>query len=464
MKRILIPGSILVIIIVVGLILIIGKKGNNRPVAESFSLTTEEETPVLVPLTGSDSDGDSLSFHIVGGPSHGSLHGTEPNLIIYTPEKNFNGRDSVSFKADDGRAQSDAAVVTIMVTGVNDPPVAADDTVEVSEDTPVVLIDVLANDTDVDNDRLVVLGVTQGAHGSVTISTNNQLTYTANKNFYGADSFDYTVSDGKGGTDTARVELTIKPVNDAPIISSKPVTTSRVWDSYRYQVKAKDPDTSEPLIYSLTDKPEGMTIDPNSGVIEWRPNSEQVGEHKVVVKVEDANQVPASTTQAFTIKVTSLDSPLVTPMTVKDGYDQRSGKKLSAENKVAVVNASDNKCIDVEAGDSVCFDFSDASIPDGAKIVSASVFIEHFEDKQFPTGKLQWNIGQNWPRDPVIWASMNAPVRDGLENKATDSWDITSIVSTPEKIDDLQLQVVNKSNLAMRKTSLDYVYILVRWY
>ena len=463
MKRILIPGSILVILLVVGLILLKGKKGNNRPVAESLNLTTEEETPVLVPLAGSDLDGDSFIFHIVSGPSHGSLHGTEPNLI-YTPEKNFNGRDSVSFKADDGRAQSDAAFVTITVTGVNDPPVAADDKVEVPEDTPVIMIDVLANDTDVDNDRLVILGVTQGAHGSVTISTNNQLTYTANKNFYGTDAFDYTISDGKGGTDTARVELTIKPVNDAPIISSKPVTTSRVWDSYRYQVKAKDPDTNEPLLYSLTDKPEGMTIDPNTGFIKWRPNSEQVGEHHVVVKVEDANQVPASTTQAFTVTVTSLDSPLVTPMTVKDGYDQRTGKKLSAENKVAVVNASDSKCIDIEAGDSVYFNFSNASIPEGAKIVSATVFIEHSEDKQFPTGKLQWNIGTNWSKDPIIWASMNAPVRDGLENKAMDSWDITSIVNTPEKIDNLQLQVVNKSNLAMRKTSLDYVYVQVRWY
>lgn len=463
MKRMLILGSALFIFLAVALIWMIASKVNNRPLVESFDITTEEETPVRITLSGSDLDGDTLSFHIVTGPSHGSLHGQEPNLI-YTPGKNFSGRDSLAFKADDGKARSNAASVSITVTAVNDPPAAANDKAETLEDTPVVMINVLANDTDADNDQLMVLGVTQGKHGSVTISTNNMLTYIADKNFHGADSFGYTVSDGRGGTDTAEVELSIKAVNDAPVISSKPVTTSRVWDSYRYEVRAKDPDTGDTLTYSLIDKPQRMTIDANTGIIEWRPTNEQVGEHNVVVKVEDANQVPASVTQSFTIKVASLDSPLVTPMTVKDGHDQKSGRKLSADNKIAIVSASDNKYIDIEAGSSVCFDFSDASIPEGAKIVSAVLFIEHFEDKQFPTGKLQWNIGKNWPNEPIVWASINAPVRDGLENKATDSWDITSLVSTPEKIDALQFQAANNSNIALRKTSLDYVYILVRWY
>jgi len=90
--------------------------------------------------------------------------------------------------------------------------------------------------------------------------------------------------------------------------------------------------------------------------------------------------------------------------------------------------------------------------------------VEHFEDKQFPTGKLQWNIGKDWPEDPVVWASINAPTRDGHQNKATDSWDITSIVNTPEKIDSLQFRVRNNSNIAQRKTSVDYIYGIVRWY
>ncbi len=463
MKRTLILGSALLIFLAIALIWIIAGNANNRPVAESSNITTEEDTPVSISLSGGDLDGDSLSFHLITEPSHGNLRGTEPNLI-YTPEKNFNGSDSFTFKVSDSSADSSAATVSIAVTGINDPPVANDDYAKTHEDTPVVMIDVLANDTDVDSNRLIVLGVTQAKNGSIIIGTNNVLTYKADENFYGTDSFNYTISDGKGGTDTATVELTVEAVNDSPVITSKPLTTTRVWSSYSYDVGAKDPDTGDTLTYSLTDKPDGMTIDPNTGLIEWRPNNTQLGTHDVVVKVTDANQIPASDTQSFDITVSSLSSPLTTPLTAEDGYNHRSGKKLSEEGKIAVVQASDNKCYETEVGSYMSFDFSDASIPDGGKIVSVIVFVEHFEDKQFPAGKLEWNIGKDWPDSPIVWASISAPIREGEHNKATDSWDITSIVNTPEKLDSLQFQVKNNSNIAGRRTSVDYVYVIIQWY
>jgi len=464
MKRILILGSTLLILIAIVLITgIIVNGSNDRPVAEGISITTQEDTPVSIILAGSDSDGDPLSFHVLTEPSHGSLRGTEAKMI-YTPEKDFNGSDNFTYKVSDGSKESTAATVSIAVAGINDPPVADDDYAKTREDTPVVMIDVLANDTDVDGDRLIVLGVMQGKNGSVTISTNNMLTYTAEENFCGIDSFEYTISDGKGGTDTATVELTVAAVNDSPVITSKPVTTTRVWASYRYDVNAKDPDSGDTLVYSLTEKPEGMTIDPNTGLIEWRPNNNQQGTYDVIVKVVDANEVPSSDVQSFTITVASLSSPLITPLTVEDGYNLKTNKKLSEENKVDIVLSSDGKCVEIEANSYMFFDFSDASIPEGGKIVSVTVFVEHFEDEQFPFGKLKWSIGTDWPDNPIAWSSINASVRDGQRNKATDSWDITSIVNTPEKVDSLQFQIENNSNIAVRKTLLDYIYITVRWY
>ena len=463
MKRTLILVPAIFILLAIVFIAFFFSKTNARPVAESKTVTTEEGTPVMIALSGSDSDGESVSFNVVTGPSHGSLRGTEPNLI-YTPMKDFNGSDGFTFKVSDGSASSAAATVSITVTGVNDPPVANDDNASTFEDTPVVMIDVLANDTDVDNDRLIILGVTQGQKGSVTINTSNKLIYKANKNFCGTDSFNYTASDGRGGNDTAKVELTVVAVNDPPVITSKPLTTTRVWSSYRYDVDAKDPDAGDTLSYSLTDKPDGMIIDPNTGLIEWRPDNAQAGDHDIIIKVEDANNIPASDTQSFTITVTSLSSPLITPLTVEDVYDHTSRKKLPTEERIAVVKASDGKCHEIEVDSSISFDFSDASIPEGGKIVSVIIFVEHFEDKQFPTGKLQWNIGKDWPENPIVWASINAPARDGHQNKATDSWDITSIVNTPEKIDSLQFQIRNNSNIAQRKTSVDYIYGIVRWY
>lgn len=290
------------------------------------------------------------------------------------------------------------------------------------------------------------------------------LIYKPNKNFCGIDSFNYTVSDGKGGTDTAKVDLTIIAVNDQPVITSKPPTTTRVWSSYQYDVDAIDPDVDNKLSYSLIDKPKGMSIDPNTGLIEWRPDNTQDGDHDITVKVEDANKVPASDTQSFTVTVASLSSPLITPMTVQDVYDHKSRKKLLTENRIAIVKTSDDKYHEIDVGSSLSFDFSDASLPEGGKILSVTIFIEHFEDKQFPSGKLQWNIGNSWPENPIVLASINAPIRDGHQNKATDSWDITSIVNTPEKIDSLQLQIKNGSNIAQRKTYIDYIYGTIRWY
>ncbi|KPJ58544.1 MAG: hypothetical protein AMJ46_14050, partial [Latescibacteria bacterium DG_63] len=107
---------------------------------------------------------------------------------------------------------------------LNDPPVANNDTVTTEEDVAVV-IDVLANDTDVDvGDTLSVSAVTHGAHGTVT-NNGTDVTYTPNANYHGTDSFIYEVSDGNGGTDTATVTVTVNPVNDPPVANDDTAST-----------------------------------------------------------------------------------------------------------------------------------------------------------------------------------------------------------------------------------------------
>ena len=93
---------------------------------------------------------------------------------------------------------------------VNQPPDAVNDSASTPQDTPVV-IGVLANDTDPDNDPLSVTGVTQPANGSATYTASN-VTFTPNTGWYGTTSFTYNVSDGKGGTDTATVQVTVNQV------------------------------------------------------------------------------------------------------------------------------------------------------------------------------------------------------------------------------------------------------------
>jgi len=96
---------------------------NKPPVADSQSVGTDEDTSVSIKLTASDPEGDSLTYHIVSGPSHGSLSGATPN-VIYTPNINYYGSDSFSFKVNDGNSDSNPATVSIDIIAVNDPPVA----------------------------------------------------------------------------------------------------------------------------------------------------------------------------------------------------------------------------------------------------------------------------------------------------------------------------------------------------
>jgi hypothetical protein len=76
---------------------------------------------------------------------------------------------------------------------------------------------------------------------------------------------------------------------------------------------------------------------------------------------------------------------------------------------------------------------------------------------------LQWTAGTGWPDNPMVWASINAPVYMGEPNESTDLWDLTSLVDTPEKVNSLQFQVKNNDNIAKRKTSIDYIYAVVEW-
>ncbi|MCP3993655.1 MAG: adhesin, partial [bacterium] len=96
---------------------------NSAPVADDQSKTTAEDTAIAITLTGSDIDGDPVTFSVVTGPSNGSLSGAAPNLT-YTPNANFNGSDSFTYTSNDGSLDSAIATVDITVDPANDAPVA----------------------------------------------------------------------------------------------------------------------------------------------------------------------------------------------------------------------------------------------------------------------------------------------------------------------------------------------------
>jgi probable HAF family extracellular repeat protein len=91
------------------------------PVASSLSMTTPQDTAVAVTLTGSDPDGDAVTFIVVTGPTHGSLSGTPPALT-YTPATGFSGSDTFTFKLVASGADSNLATVSLAVSAAPTPP------------------------------------------------------------------------------------------------------------------------------------------------------------------------------------------------------------------------------------------------------------------------------------------------------------------------------------------------------
>ncbi len=183
---------------------------NDPPVAADDSAATDEDMGVVIDVLANDSDpdGDSLKASIATGPAHGALIANPDGTFTYTPEADFNGVDSFTYSVSDGKGGSDTASVTVTVAPVNDAPVAADDQANTQEDTPVS-IDVLANDTDADGDALTTALRTEAAHGAVAANPDGSYTYTPEAGFIGTDSFTYSLSDGKGGSDWATVSVTV---------------------------------------------------------------------------------------------------------------------------------------------------------------------------------------------------------------------------------------------------------------
>ncbi len=224
------------------------KQVNDAPVAvNDTGISTDEEQAVTIDALANDTDIDTdsglnatstaekLSISGVATPANGTatVQTTDGyDRIVYTPKLNFNGSETFTYTIRDVTGVTRTAQITVTVNQVNDNPVAVTDNVSTNEDTPKV-IDPLANDTDVDTqtglnaspDSVTTFTITAASvaypeYGSVTIAGDGKtLTYTPLLNNHDNNQITYTVSDGKGGSGTGTVNVTVVSVNDLPTIS-----------------------------------------------------------------------------------------------------------------------------------------------------------------------------------------------------------------------------------------------------
>ena len=193
---------------------------NRDPVAADDKAAGLEDQPLAIanPLANdSDLDGDALTIASFTQGSHGSVTLGDNGAFTYTPTANYYGADSFTYTVSDGQGGAATATVNVTIASVNDVPTAQDIAAATDEDTPLVIAGLLGNAADLDGDLLTIAGLSQPTHGSVVLNNDGSVTYTPAADYFGPDSFSYTVTDGKGGTATATVRVTVDEVCDAPI-------------------------------------------------------------------------------------------------------------------------------------------------------------------------------------------------------------------------------------------------------
>ncbi|MEW5849828.1 MAG: Ig-like domain-containing protein [Myxococcota bacterium] len=203
---------------------------NDPPVAVDDVVTTNEDTEVQVAgttLLGNDADPDtaSLIFGAISNVTGGTAE-VVGGTVTFTPDPNLNGTGAGGFdyEVSDGEF-TDVGHVRVDITAVNDLPVATGHSLGTNEDEPLVLADtdLSVDDTDVDNDLLVVESVQDAVNGTVDLASGT-ITFTPDAHFSGAASFTYTIFDGTARA-TALVQVTVTEVNDEPVAAVDALTT-----------------------------------------------------------------------------------------------------------------------------------------------------------------------------------------------------------------------------------------------
>ncbi len=199
-----------------------GGSSNGPPVAVDDNVSNVSPTvPVYIHARDNDSDPDSdpLTIVSISSPSHGSAQiSSGGDHIIYTPDVDFTS-DSFTYTIDDGQGNTATATISLDDSsgggGSNTLPELMDDSIYAVADGIPIVIDVLANDSDEDEDTLTITAVSSPAFGTAVIDPGGQITYTPGTPF-ADDSFTYTVDDGSGSAVTATVYLDDDPYGAAP--------------------------------------------------------------------------------------------------------------------------------------------------------------------------------------------------------------------------------------------------------
>ncbi len=205
---------------------------------------------------------------------------------------------------------------SVTVTTPNDAPVANDDNFETDEDV-ALNGDVSTNDSDVDGDNLTYSVNDNVSNGTLAFDSDGTFTYTPDDDFNGNDSFTYEVSDGEL-TDTATVNITIAPVNDAPVANDDTVTMDEDT-SVTIDVLGNDDDVEgDDLTISSITQPSNGTALVQDNKVDYTPDANFNGTDSFTYEVSDGNG--GTDTATVNIMVNDVPEPNTAPEAEDDNY------------------------------------------------------------------------------------------------------------------------------------------------
>lgn len=237
------------------------------------------------------------------------------DTLTFRPTPDYNGPASLRIVTNDlgntgvGGALSDTDSVAITVTPVNDPPQANDDTVIVLEDSTNNPIDALANDSiapDV-GETLRITGVTQPMHGTSQVTLGGAgLSYTPSTDYFGPDSFTYSITDGNGGSATATVTVNVLNQNDPPtanadLFSVAQDSVDNVLDVLANDTTAPDPMETLTIVVTSPVAHGRITVDPMGTLVRYTPTPGYIGPDGFTYTVRDSNNGLAAAVVSITV-------------------------------------------------------------------------------------------------------------------------------------------------------------------
>ena len=300
----------------------------------------------------------TLSVISVTQPASGGTVALQNGAVTFTPDGNFNGTATFSYRVADTDGAQDSGSVTVTVTPVNDPPTGRADSLEVNENTSGNSLAVLVNDDDIDGDSLTITAVDSDTTGAtVTVGPDGQVVlYTPPADFTGTDTFTYTVSDGTATTEV-EATVTVTPADPPPTANDDAFNVNEDDPEAEFDILSNDTadENGESFVLDSVSAGEGGSarISSDGTQFFYAPAPDFFGTEEVVYTIRDTGGGIASATVTFTV-AGSNDPPPVSSPTVTVNRGSGDSLVLSISDLPANVDGS---------GETVTF--SDLGTPSG---------------------------------------------------------------------------------------------------